>query len=738
MRLLPLLLILSCGPAKDAASDLSGGTDSAAPDTAPIATPDAVDADNDGFNASVDCDDLDPEVNPDAVEVCDGMDNDCDGDVDDLDDSVDPETQTTWYADADGDGWGNESYSQTTCKAPEGHVEAHAAGFDCDDEDPTTHPNAPETDCADPHDYNCDGSVGYRDIDGDGFAACEDCNDMDADVHPDAVEVCDYIDNNCDAVTDDDDLGLDTATRSTFYVDADGDGFGDETLAVERCFADESAVSGDAGFDCDDADETIHPDAVEVCDTLDNDCDGDVDDDDEDRVSGTVFFIDHDRDGHGSTDYLRTACEVPDGYTTSSDDCDDLSADVYPGADERCDGVDNNCDGDIDGSDAVDMPTWYLDADGDGYGVSEVSTASCMPVGGYSATGGDCDDDASDISPGTPEVCDGIDNDCNDLIDDGDAGGMSTWYMDADGDGHGDAAMPMESCDAVEGYVDSWDDCDDAQPTSFPGADELCDAVDNDCDGDIDDGLSLATHYLDLDGDGYGTEDETFTACASPEGFADMSGDCHDGSALSYPGAEENCFDTLDNDCDGDVDCDDMDSCKAVEPDCWVCGDGVLDPSEGCDDGNTMSGDGCSATCESEVDVSGLETSWSYDGRQVYVWKSDSSAALSDYNSFCEDRGLNWFTPDSAGDAQNTITTLADRDGTHTWIITKNNTTMGGTATWGGYPVVVGDPGCVNDSSSGFSGIRRWSCSMCDPESHGYTRCWDAGHSYDWLVCEDA
>ena len=70
-----------------------------------------------------------------------------------------------------------------------------------------------------------------------------------------------------------------------------------------------------------------------------------------------------------------------------------------------------------------------------------------------------------------------------------------------------------------------------------------------------------------------------------------MSGDCHDGSSLSYPDAEENCFDTLDNDCDGDVDCDDMDSCKAVEPDCWVCGDGVLDPSEGCDDGNTMSGD---------------------------------------------------------------------------------------------------------------------------------------------------
>jgi len=127
----------------------------------------------------------------------------------------------------------------------------------------------------------------------------------------------------------------------------------------------------------------------------------------------------------------------------------------------------------------------------------------------------------------------------------------------------------------------------------------------------------------------------------------------------------------------------------------------------------------------------------------VYVWKSDSSASISTYNTFCEDRGLNWFTPDSAGDAQNTITTLADRDGHHTWIITKNNTTMGSTAVWGGYTVTVNEPSCMDDSASDFSAIRRHGCSMCDPDrtsSHGYsdsTRCWDGDHSYDWLVCED-
>ncbi len=73
-------------------------------------------------------------------------------------------------------------------------------------------------------------------------------------------------------------------------------------------------------------------------------------------------------------------------------------------------------------------------------------------------------------------------------------------------------------------------------------------------------------------------------------------------------------------------------------------------------------------------------------------------------------------------------------DNYHTWIITKNNTTAG---TWGGYSVSVNSSGCVNYSSSGHSAIRKWACSFCDPEVYGYTRCWDSGHSYDWLLCQD-
>ena len=177
-----------------------------------------------------------------------------------------------------------------------------------------------------------------------------------------------------------------------------------------------------------------------------------------------------------------------------------------------------------------------------------------------------------------------------------------------------------------------------------------------------------------------------------------------------------------------------MDGCKATEPDCWECGDGILDPSESCDDGNTMDGDGCSATCETEFDLSDLHTSWYNEGRNIYVFKSDSTVPLSTYNFFCEDKGLAWYVPTSSSDANKTIADIFELDSWHTWIITKNNTTSG-PSTWGGYPVYVGSG---TPSSSGFSGIRQWSSCMCDPDSHGFTRCWDSDHTYDWLVCEDA
>ena len=368
---------------------------------------------------------------------------------------------------------------------------------------------------------------------------------------------------------------------------------------------------------------------------------------------------------------------------------------------------------------------------------------SCDPGAGHSLSHGDCDDTRPDIHPDAIEICDGLDNNCDGATDGEDAADVSTWYLDADLDGHGAGEGLIESCNPGLGYADMNDDCDDARSDTHPGATELCDALDNDCDTVIDNGLSLVTHYRDVDGDGFGDATITLEACAVPEGYTAADGDCHDGSAVTYPGATEACDDGLDNNCDGAADCDDVDDCRETTASCWVCGDGYLDPGEECDDGGTASGDGCSSMCVSETDLSGLETSWSSADRTVYVWKSNSSEPISSYDNFCEERGLAWFTPDNAADAQKAITDLYARDGHHTWIITKNNTTKGSTATWGGYTVSVNEPNCMDESSSDFSAIRKHGCSMCDPDrpsSHGYsdsTRCWDSSHSYDWLVCED-
>ena len=133
-------------------------------------------------------------------------------------------------------------------------------------------------------------------------------------------------------------------------------------------------------------------------------------------------------------------------------------------------------------------------------------------------------------------------------------------------------------------------------------------------------------------------------------------------------------------------------------------------------------------------DLTDLYNSWESEGRSVYVFQSDPTVDIETYDTFCEDRGMNWFVPLTTEDAQLAINTLYEYDFYHTWIITKNNTTMGSTATWAGFTVTVDSPSCVDDSDDSFSGIRKWGCSMCDPEhDSGTTRCWDSGHLYDWL-----
>ena len=313
-----------------------------------------VDADGDGATAGVDCDDSDSSVHPGASELCNGIDDNCDGLVDEtgLDGS-------TFYRDADGDGYGDDMISQVACTAPDGFV---VESGDCDDDQVAVYPGAPEEDCTDPVDYNCDGSTGYADLDGDGTPACNDCDDTDPGVNPYAAEVCnDGVDDNCDGSADE----PGSVGEQIWFADADGDLHGDPAVQVVSCTQPEGFV--DNSGDCDDTAAEANPSGVEVCDGIDNDCDGEIDG--PDPIGGMTVYVDADGDGSGSAAVSMVVCVPTADFVASSDDCDDTDPTAYPGAEEVCDGVDNDCSGEADEG---LLMTVSSDTDGDGYGVADL------------------------------------------------------------------------------------------------------------------------------------------------------------------------------------------------------------------------------------------------------------------------------------------------------------------------------------------------------------------------------
>ena len=196
----------------------------------------------------------------------------------------------------------------------------------------------------------------------------------------------------------------------------------------------------------------------------------------------------------GDTGRLNTNDRDNDGFDEGAD-CDDLDPDVNPDADERCNGRDDNCDGSVD-DDAVDAHTWYADEDGDGWGTGR--TEACDAPAGSVAASGDCDDADPSISPGQAEVCDGIDNDCDDAVDDADADVDNStgvqFHLDADGDGFG-AVAETWACIVPDSAVEDATDCDDTRTDVSPIGSEVCDDVDNDCDGSVDWDHRVPTNY---------------------------------------------------------------------------------------------------------------------------------------------------------------------------------------------------------------------------------------------------
>lgn len=181
------------------------------------------------------------------------------------------------------------------------------------------------------------------------------------------------------------------------------------------------SVAVEGGTDCDDDNATVFPGASEVCDGLDNDCNGTSDD-----VIQPGWYQDSDGDSYGNAAVVYVGCSLPAGYVQNATDCDDSSASVHPNATEVCNAIDDNCNGQIDEGvpdlDSDGIPN-CLDSDADGDGVS--------------VAGGDCNDLDAQINPTQPEVCDSVDQDCDGVVDEG-ALDAATWYPDADVDGFGD------------------------------------------------------------------------------------------------------------------------------------------------------------------------------------------------------------------------------------------------------------------------------------------------------------
>lgn len=449
----------------------------------------------------------------------------------------------------------------------DGYLDVACGGNDCNDNDPAVN------------------TIEY-DNDNDGYSNCQgDCNDGNPNSYPGATEICDRIDNDCDGVVPNSELDL------------DGDGY-------SECLG-----------DCNDNNVSVYPRALEICDGLDNDCDGTIDPSEAD-LDGDKFRVcesDCDDSNPFSFPGARELCDgedndcddrVPenetdndnDGYMICENDCNDNDANISPGAIEGCDGIDSNCNGlAVEGE---------FDLDEDGYMVCE----------------GDCNDQNTNINPAATEICDDVDNNC-------------------DGETNENIEPISTTCGVGDCFSTGQKTCIDGVMTDscLPGfaTEETCDYLDNDCDGETDEeiesisiscgiGECVSTGQktcvagnmidscepgipvkeicdgLDNDCDGEIPENE---ADNDNDGYMICQGDCDDENIDINLDAAEICYDEIDNNCNGEID---EDCQKQIEKECIDNDDDEYgencDLGSDCNDKNVNINPGVSEICDNEMD----------------------------------------------------------------------------------------------------------------------------------------
>ena len=603
-----------------------------------------------------DCDDKNPNINPDITEKCNfpiAMDDNCDG----IADPEDAAGCQDFYYDFDQDGYGDDS-RPTKCLCRAGDKASYTAtkGGDCDDKNNKRSPGLDEK-CGDNIDNNCndqidedgaDGCIwGYIDNDhddwgGEGRCMCTpedpyncpkggDCNDDDPLINPGEDEICgNSVDENCNGDTND----QGAQGCKAYYLDHDNDGYGTEQQKC-LCLPKDEYRATQTG-DCNDNDPKINPGEDEICgNSVDENCSGDTDD--AGAKGCTDYYYDGDNDGYGKGNPLCLCASTSDFHVTIGGDCDDSDKLVYPGAAEICDGKDNDCKPNTptDPEDARDCKNYYPDTDGDGFGAKNVnSRCLCGPDNTTDFTTldhTDCNDNDKNVNSGKQEICNAgttsdplIDENCNGLTDEEDALDCKAYYFDNDGDGQGivnDLHKARCLChpDKTNKYTAlTSNDCNDNNANIGTDFSEYCDGIDNNCNGLTDEAGAVdgTDYYFDSDDDGFGSG--TPRRLCSPDyanKFTSIYGnDCDDGNALIYPDLPGHPGGSI---CGSDGNCDGK----------------SLDPGEACDDGNTVNWDGCTYCQLTEFRINQItlkdqdapSVSARGDGTFIAAWESKSA-----------------------------------------------------------------------------------------------------------------